>query len=58
MIIDKINQRLRELTAENIDIQVELAYDEFIQSKLYLQELETFAVHSYDNDAIFYGEMI
>lgn len=58
MIIDKINQSLQELTAENIDIHVELAYNEFIESKLYLQELETFAVHSYDNDAIIYGEMI
>ena len=47
MNTDDINSLITEMAAAAVEERIEVMYDDFIQALLYLQEQETYSVHSY-----------
>ena len=47
MNTDAINSLLSEISAAAVEERIEMMYDDFIHALLYLQEQETYSVHSY-----------
>lgn len=56
--MDKINQKLADLADEMLQEKIDAEYSDFIQSKLHEFYMQEMAAQSYDNDAIFYGEVM
>lgn len=55
--IDMVNQELAEMAEEAVQAAIDSAYDAFYEDMAAEHDMQMYACHSYDNDAIHYGEV-
>lgn len=57
MTIDELNIELQDLAEQERLALVEEEYEFFLDQLMAEHNMRMYEVHSYDNDAIYYGEM-
>lgn len=56
MVLDVINAELQVVALAQQEEELDLTYQEFLDTMSAEHEMMMYACHSYDEDAIFYGE--